>query len=192
MQEDIDHRAVALVINTTKMTGRALKSAITKYLAHCRQKAKAPPTGRQTVRELVGQGQGVTNIEITEGNIRSFERVARKYGVDYALKKDREKPRYLVFFKAKDADALTAAFEEYTARSARREERRNTRRERRRETRTLTRPNAHGGWNVERETQKNGGSPASLPVRRAGCHLPGKGVADGRRRGRDPDAVQPA
>lgn len=49
MQEDIDHRAVALVINTTKMTGRALKSAITKYLAHCRQKAKAPPTGRQTV-----------------------------------------------------------------------------------------------------------------------------------------------
>ena len=98
MQEDIDHRAVALVINTTKMTGRALKSAITKYLAHCRQKAKAPPTGRQTVRELVGQGQGVTNIEITDGNIRSFERVARKYGVDYALKKDREKPRYLVFF----------------------------------------------------------------------------------------------
>lgn len=87
MQEDIDHRAVALVINTTKMTGRALKSAITKYLAHCRQKAKAPPTGRQTVRELVGQGQGVTNIEITDGNIRSFERVARKYGVDYALKK---------------------------------------------------------------------------------------------------------
>ena len=84
MQEDIDHRAVALVINTTKMTGRALKSAITKYLAHCRQKAKAPPTGRQTVRELVGQGQGVTNIEITDGNIRSFERVARKYGVDYA------------------------------------------------------------------------------------------------------------
>ncbi len=145
MQEDIDHRAVALVINTTKMTGRALKSAITKYLVYCRQKAKAPPTGRQTVRELVGQGQGVTNIEITDGNIRSFERVARKYGVDYALKKDREKPRYLVFFKAKDADALTAAFEEYTARSARREERRNTRRERRRETRPLTRPNAHRG-----------------------------------------------
>lgn len=145
MQEDIDHRAVALVINTTKMTGRALKSAITKYLAHCWQKAKAPPTGRQTVRELVGQGQGVTNIEIADGNIRSFERVARKYGVDYALKKDREKPRYLVFFKAKDADALTAAFEEYTARSARREERRNIRRERRRETRTLTRPNAHRG-----------------------------------------------
>ena len=76
MQEDIDHRAVALVINTTKMTGRALKSAITKYLAHCRQKAKVPPTGRQTVRELVGQGQGVTNIEITDGNIRSFERLA--------------------------------------------------------------------------------------------------------------------
>ena len=113
MQEDIDHRAVALVINTTKMTGRALKSAITKYLAHCRQKAKAPPTGRQTVRELVGQGQGVTNIEITDGNIRSFERVARKYGVDYALKKDREKPRYRdgkwVMFEPTD----TSEFDDY-------------------------------------------------------------------------------
>ena len=116
MQEDIDHRAVALVINTTKMTGRALKSAITKYLAHCRQKAKVPPTGRQTVREVVGQGQGVTNIEITDGNIRSFERVARKYGVDYAITKVKgEKPRYLIFFKARDNDALTAALEEYTA-----------------------------------------------------------------------------
>ena len=121
MQEDIDHRAVALVINTTKMTGRALKSAITKYLAHSRQKAKAPPTGRQTVRELVGQGQGVTNIEITDGNIRSFERVARKYGVDYALKKDREKPRYLVFFKGRDADVITAAFREFSAKNLEKE-----------------------------------------------------------------------
>ena len=129
MQEDIDHRAVALVINTTKMTGRALKSAITKYLAHCRQKAKAPPTGRQTVRELVGQGQGVTNIEITDGNIRSFERVARKYGVDYALKKDREKPRYLVFFKGRDADVITAAFREFSAKNLEKEKKPSIRKE---------------------------------------------------------------
>lgn len=64
MQEDIDHRAVALVINTTKMTGRVLKSAVAKYLAHCRQKAKASPAGRQTVRQLIGQGQGVTNTNV--------------------------------------------------------------------------------------------------------------------------------
>ena len=76
------------------------------------------------MKQIVGQGQGVTNIEITDQNIKSFERVARKYGVDYALKKDMtgEKPRYLVFFKAKDTDALTAAFKEFTAKTLKREE----------------------------------------------------------------------
>lgn len=124
MQEDIDHRAVTLAVNTTKMTTRALKNAITKYLAHRKQKSRTAPTGKQTVKQIVGQGQGVTNIEITDQNIKSFERVARKYGVDYALKKDTtgEKPRYLVFFKAKDTDALTVAFKEFTAKTLKREE----------------------------------------------------------------------
>ena len=126
MQEDIDHRAVTLVINTTKMTTRILKNAILKYLAHRKQKSRAGPamSGKQSVKQLVGQGQGVTNIEITDQNIKPFERVARKYGVDYALKKDvsGEKPRYLVFFKAKDTDALTAAFKEFTAKTLKREE----------------------------------------------------------------------
>lgn len=126
MQEDIDHRAVTLVISTAKLTGRTLKSAISKYLAHRKQKTPDRPMGKQTVKELIGQGQGVTNIEIAEGNIKSFERIARKYGVDYAVKRDTtdEHPRYLVFFKAKDSDALTAAFKEYTAKSAKREEQR--------------------------------------------------------------------
>ena len=69
------------------------------------------------------QGQSVSNIEIKYGNIKSFQRVARKYSVNYALKKDAsgEIPKYLVFFKARDADALTAAFQEYAAREIKRE-----------------------------------------------------------------------
>ena len=84
------------------------------------QKSRAVPVishGKQTVTELVGQNQGVSNIEITDKNIKDFDRVARKYGVDYAIKKDRSvsPPKYLVFFKGRDADALTAAFSEYTS-----------------------------------------------------------------------------
>lgn len=69
------------------------------------------------MRQLIGQNQGVSNIEITNSNIKGFERIARKYGVDFAVKKDRSvsPPKYFVFFKARDADALTAAFKEYTA-----------------------------------------------------------------------------
>ena len=74
------------------------------------------------MKQLIWQNQGVSNIEITDSNIKSFERVARKYGVDFALKKDKsgDIPKYLVFFKARDADALTAAFREYTAKEVKR------------------------------------------------------------------------
>lgn len=41
--------------------------------------------------------------------------MARKYGIDYSLKKEvgADQPKYLVFFKAKDVDVMTAAFREY-------------------------------------------------------------------------------
>lgn len=132
MQEEVESRTVTLAISTTRMTAIVLKSAISKYLAYRKEKkvekARAGPVkpcGKQTVKQLVGQNEGVANIEITDRNIRDFDRVARKYGVDYALKKDKsgELPKYLVFFKARDGDALTAAFKEYTAKTERKKER---------------------------------------------------------------------
>lgn len=120
MQEEIDNRAVTLAISTTKLTGRVLKAAMSKYLAYWKskktEKVNTTPTGKQSVKQLVGQNAGVSNIEVSESNIKGFDRVARKYGVDYAIKKDKtgEIPKYFVFFKARDADALTAAFTEYT------------------------------------------------------------------------------
>ncbi|MBR0140307.1 MAG: PcfB family protein [Firmicutes bacterium] len=124
MQEEVEGRAVTLIISAVKLTGRELKAAIGKYLAsrkaHKQAKSEIKPNGRQTVKQLVGQNQGVANIEVTESNIKGFDRVARKYGVDYAIKKDKsgEIPKYLVFFKARDADALTAAFTEYNGKKA--------------------------------------------------------------------------
>lgn len=132
MQEEVENRAVTLVISATKLTGRLLKAAILKYLASRKekrlQKARAAPekpTGKQTVKQLIGQNQGVSNIEINDPSIRDFERIARKYGVDYAVKKDRSTspPKYLIFFKARDADALTAAFSEYTQRKVKKADR---------------------------------------------------------------------
>ena len=122
MQEDIQNRAVALVISTSRLTGRTLQYVL-RQLAHELEKRKQnqqpelPPQGKQSLKELIGQGAGATNIEVNDSNIKAFERVARKYGVDYALRKDKtaKRPRWLVFFKARDADALTAAFNEFSA-----------------------------------------------------------------------------
>mgnify|MGYP000790983899 CR=1 FL=1 len=125
MQEEVESRSLTLAINTAKLTGRTLKNAISKLLAYRKNKKAAKayvhPQGKQSVKKLIGQNQGVSSIELADGSIRDFEHVARKYGVDFAIKKDKsaDKPRYLVFFKARDADALTAAFEEYTRNTAR-------------------------------------------------------------------------
>lgn len=119
MQDEVRDKSVALVVKVGKTGGRLtasmLKWAIRRYL----EQSRNPQVhhGKQTVKQLVKQGAGVQNIEITDKNIKSFERVARKYGVDYALKKDPTQGKYLVFFKARDADALHAAFSEYAAKT---------------------------------------------------------------------------
>ena len=123
-----------LIVSGTKFTGRLFKAAIAKYMAHRREKklekqrsrdSPVTPKGKQTVKQLIGQNQGVSNIEINDPSIRDFERIARKYGVDYAVKKDRSAspPKYLIFFKARDADALTAAFSEYTQKKVKKADR---------------------------------------------------------------------
>ena len=75
--------------------------------------------GKQSMDKLMKQNAQLSNIEITDGNIKSFERVAKKYSIDFSLKKDvnADPPRYYVFFKARDADVMTAAFKEYTGQS---------------------------------------------------------------------------
>ena len=133
MQEEVENRTLTLVVSGTKFTGRLFKAAISKYMAHRREKklekqrgrdSPVTPKGKKTVNQLIGQNQGVSNIEINDPSIRDFERIARKYGVDYAVKKDRSAspPKYLIFFKARDADALTAAFTEYTGKKVKKAE----------------------------------------------------------------------
>ena len=71
------------------------------------------------MEKLMKQGCQLSNIEVTDGNIKSFEKCARKYSIDFSLTKDTSifPPRYFVFFKAKDVDVMTAAFKEYTGKS---------------------------------------------------------------------------
>ena len=123
MQDEVRDKSVALSIKVGKTGGKLtadlLKWAMRRYLNQSRN--PQIHHGKQTVKQLVKQGAGVQNIEITDKNNKSFERVARKYGIDFALKKDPSEGKYLVFFKAKDADALNAAFAKYTAKTLNRD-----------------------------------------------------------------------
>ena len=129
MQEEVEQRTLTLVIKGTKFSGRVLKNAVSKFVAFCRnQKAKKVNVhhkGKQSVKKLTQQGQGVNTMEIDDANLRQFERIARKYGVDYAVRRDKdaEPPRFLVFFKGRDADAISAAFKEFLSTKERKSER---------------------------------------------------------------------
>ena len=118
MQEHVNDQAVALSVKGAKLTGRLLAKAMRAFMNNARQppKIKTLKTGKQSVKTLTKQGASLSNIEITGDNIGSFKRVARKYNVAFSLQRDGSEvpPKWLVFFKAKDADALTAAFKEYS------------------------------------------------------------------------------
>ena len=114
------------------MTAQLLQQAMNKVLADMEKHKKNPPLrhGKQTLRQLMKHNTGVSNIEITDQNIRAFSSTAKKYGLDFALKKDTsgEHTRYMVFFKGRDADVITAAFREFSAKNLAKEKKPSIRR----------------------------------------------------------------
>ena len=158
MQEEVTQKTIALYVKVGKgaarLTEQALQKAIQKFLE---QKSK-PAHGKQTMRQLMKQNAGVSNIEITDSNIKAFESTAKKYGVDFALKKDATEspPRYLVFFKGRDADVLTAAFKEFSAKKLTQEKKPSIRKL------LSTLKEAAQGRNAERAKVKNKDREVSL------------------------------
>ena len=86
MQEEVTQKTIALVFKSSRLTADVLKKAMKMYLEH-RKQGKQMPHGKISVKELVGQGMGASSIEVTDNNIKSFERVAKKYNVQFAVKK---------------------------------------------------------------------------------------------------------
>jgi hypothetical protein len=116
IQEEIHRQSVVVITQSVKITARVLAKAMALALQQMKKARDAP--GRQSFKQLAKGGQ-LQNIEITDGNIKAFEPVARKYGVRYKLVKDAslDPPRWMVFFRAKQADQLAAAFNEFTAKT---------------------------------------------------------------------------
>lgn len=132
MQEEIEKKSVNLAVTTTKVTGRILLKALKVYVNHLKNKNAQKEykkdeniKGKQTVKELIGQGQGVSSMDIGDSGIRDFKKIANKYGVDFAIVKDKDHipPKYTCFFKAKDADALLKVMDEYTKKQVKKKNR---------------------------------------------------------------------
>lgn len=115
MQEEVNQKTVALSIRTTKLTGKVLAAALGK-VARALQKhhRKAlTPQGRQSVKKLMNHYGGKSTMPYV-GAPKDFDRIAKEFHVDYAFHKV-SPGHYLLFFKANQADAITAAFQKYSA-----------------------------------------------------------------------------
>lgn len=125
MQEEVDRKIIALSMKTGKLTAQVLQAALKKYLQHRAKGKTMLHHGQQSLKQLKKHGAALSNIEITEANIGLFKPCAKKYGVDFTLRKDAttQPPHYIVIFKAKDADNMEQAFKEFTAKKLQREER---------------------------------------------------------------------
>ena len=114
MEEEVSRKTVAISVQAAKLTGRVLFMACQKFLAGMQKHNRdaLTPHGRQTVKQLMGHTGQSNSIQL-KGDARLFDRVARKFNVDYAFHKVGPKD-YLLFFKAGQADAMTACFSEYS------------------------------------------------------------------------------
>ena len=150
MQEEVTRKTIALAIKTAKLDGKVLQAALRKLLQLYRKARDTPHRGRQTLKQLMRHGTGVSNIEITGENIKAFESTAKKYHIDFALKKDTTEtpPRYLVFFKGRDADVLTAAFREFSKKKLDKERKPSVRRD-------LAEKKAEAAQTAKRDKVKN-------------------------------------
>lgn len=116
IDEDVSRRTIALSLRTGKLTARALAYALQAAGRKIQKERRAhqTPHGRQSVKKLMAHGAATNSIELT-GAPKDFDRVARKWNVDYAFYKTGP-DKYLLFFKSGQADAVTACFSEYSRR----------------------------------------------------------------------------
>lgn len=160
MQEEVNEKVIAFSIKTGKLTAEVLQKSMKLFLSQAKKQIdkKKIPHGKQTLKQLAKQNAGVSNIEVTKDNIKAFENTAKKYGIDFALKKDATEspPRYLVFFKGRDADVLTAAFKEFSAKKLTQEKKPSIRKL------LSTLKEAAQGKNAERAKVKNKDREVSL------------------------------
>ncbi|HEZ7985832.1 MAG TPA: PcfB family protein [Ruminococcus sp.] len=104
-------KTIDISVKAEKMTADVLRSALQEFLS-----GKAEKKGRMSYKQLQDKSVSkLDSIEVSDKNIRDFLKTARKYDVDFALKRDKNtKPTtYHVFFSAARTEDFKRAFSEY-------------------------------------------------------------------------------
>lgn len=133
MQEEVENKTLTLGINTTKFTGNVLKTAISKYLAHRKEKKlqasrdspDVKPFVKVSMTQLQQEYGDMRQIDVQDKSLRDFDRIARDHGVRYTVYKT-DKNHYQIFFKAPNEANMNAAFQKFAALKVKKAERRES------------------------------------------------------------------
>ena len=104
-------KTIDISVKAEKMTADVLRSALQEFLS-----GKAEKKGRMSYRQLQDKSiSKLDSIEVSDRNIGDFLKTARKYDVDFALKRDKntQPTTYHVFFSAARTEDFKRAFSEY-------------------------------------------------------------------------------
>lgn len=102
---------ISFSVQALKVTSELLKEL-------CRTFLNSPPKhGKIKYGDIAKTGK-LESIEVTENNIGDFLQTAKKYDIDYALKRDSSTspPTYHVFFTTGHSENFRKAFAEYAGR----------------------------------------------------------------------------
>ena len=77
MQDEVNTKVVAIMIKGGKISAEVLKKALDKFVQEIEKAQKQmqqPKTyrGKQSIKHLMSQNAAISNIEVTDGNIKSF------------------------------------------------------------------------------------------------------------------------
>ena len=80
MQEEVTQKVIALSIKAAKLDAAVLQKALKIALEQIKKQHGKPKRGKQTMRQLTKSGEQVTNIKITDQNIKAFDPIALSQG----------------------------------------------------------------------------------------------------------------
>lgn len=96
------------LVQTSSVSSDLLKEIMRDYLSGKKQKS-----GLKSFNKLAKTGV-LESIEITDNNIKDFLSTAKKYDIDFALKRDKSTspPTYHIFFQSGKEENFQKAFKE--------------------------------------------------------------------------------
>ena len=114
LHEEVNREEMQLGAKVANLTVAEIRKAIEKLLAELKEQKQHPNVkhGKQSLKELAAQNAGLSSMELKNPNLRQLHREMKKSGIDFSPVKT-GKGEYLLFFKGRDADAMTHAFNQY-------------------------------------------------------------------------------